>query len=353
MNKPLALGIGLLLLVFLLLFSMTYSVRFHEVAIRKTFGQSDEQRGVVTEPGLHFKLPIFADQITRLDTRLQLLESPQETIPTADGQQVVARAFLLWRVISEDGGPQNFENRYRSIESANSILQDRFRTAIAAGLSQYRFNDLLGSQSKLAQAEEAIRAELASLRSEGIEPVTVGISQVMLPPATSRAVLERMEATRERLAHAERAKGEAEAERIDSESRTMSEKILAFARQRAEEIRAVGNEEAARYIQQMSEDEDLAIFLVSLDALEASLSQRTTAVLESDMAPWHFMRLSSPVDSRGMPHPTEAMARAADARHRAAQAAQASTEGSSAADDAKSDRADATTAGQVRAEQGQ
>lgn len=314
MNKPLALGVGLLLLVFLLLFSMTYSVRFHEVAIRKTFGQADAERGVVTEPGLHFKLPIFADQITRLDTRVQLLESPQETIPTADGQQVVARAFLLWQVDTEDGGPHRFENRYRAIENANAALMDRFRTAIAAGISQYRFNDLLGSQSKLREAEESIRAELADLRADGILPVTVGISQVMLPPRTSRAVLERMEATRERLAQAERAKGQAEAERIDSESRTMAEKILAFARQRAEEIRAVGNEEAARYIQQMSEDEELAIFLVSLDALEASLSQRTTAVLEADMAPWHFMRLSSPLDSRGMPYPNEAMARASDER---------------------------------------
>ena len=345
MNKPLALGIGLLLLVVLLLFNTTYSVRYHEVAIRKTFGQSDEQRGVVTEPGLHFKLPIFADQITRLDTRLQLLESPQETIPTEDGQQVVVRAFLLWRVSTEDGGAQRFENRYRGIENANSALMDRFRTAMAAGISQFRFSDLLGSQSMLADAEQAIRAELASLQQEGIEPVSVGISQVMLPPRTSRAVLERMEATRERLAQAERAKGEDEAERIDSESRTMAEKILAFARQRAEEIRAVGNEEAARYIEQMSEDEDLAIFLVSLDALEASLSQRTTAVLEADMAPWHFMRLNSPLDSRGIPHPDEAMARAADQR-RAASAAEADDQ------EMEAERT-ATSTEQARAEQGQ
>ena len=36
------------------------------------------------------------------------------------------------------------------------------------------------------------------------------------------------------------------------------------------------------------------------------------------MAPWHFMRLSSPVDGRGFPHPNEAMARAADQRRQAA-----------------------------------
>lgn len=351
MNKPLAVGIGLLLLVFLLLFSMTYSVRFHEVAIRKTFGQSDAD-GIITEPGLHFKLPIFADQVTRLDTRMQLLESPLETIPTADGQQVVARVFLLWQVDTEGDGPQLFETRFRGVEYANAALNERFRTAIAAGIAQFRFHELLGAQSRLTDAEQAIMDELAALRNEGVRPVTVGISQVMLPARTSRAVLERMEATRERLAQAERSKGQAEAERIDSESRTMAEKILAFARQRAEEIRAVGNEEAAKYIQQMSEDEDLAIFLVYLDALEASLSERTTMVLPADMAPWHFMRLSSPVDARGIPHPTEALAQAADERRRLADATAAGNPGSS--DEEDRDREDeAAVDDQSRVEKGQ
>ncbi len=350
MNKPLAIGIGLLLLVFLLLFSMTYSVRFHEVAVRKTFGQSDAD-SIITEPGLHFKLPIFADQITRLDTRLQLLESPLETIPTNDGQQVVTRAFLLWQVDTEGEGPQLFETRYRAVENANTALNERFRTAIAAGIAQFRFHELLGSQSRLADAEQAILDELAGLRNDGIRPVTVGISQVMLPARTSRAVLERMEATRERLAQAERAKGQAEAERIDSESRTMAEKILAFARQRAEEIRAVGNEEAATYIEQMSEDEDLAIFLVYLDALEASLAENTTLVLPADMAPWHFMRLTSPVDGRGIPHPTEAMARAADERRQLAEAERVALERAEA--DGGMDKDETLADERVRAQQEQ
>jgi len=348
MNKPIAIGVGLFLLAFLLLFSTTYSVRYHEVAIRKTFGQSDSEN-IVTEPGLHFKLPIFADQVTRLDTRLQLLESALETVPTVDGQQVVIKAFMLWRVETDGAGPHEFETRYRTVENANQIMRDRFRTAMSAGVSRFAFNDLLGSDSRLADAEQAIADELSGLRSEGIRPVTIGISQVLLPPRTNAAVLERMEATRERLAQAERSKGSAEAERIDSESRTMAEKILAFARQRAEEIRAVGNEEAARYLEQMSADEDLAIFLVYLDALEASLSQRTTLVLEADLAPWHLMRLSSAVDSRGIPHPTEAMARAAQERQ---QAAKAAADDAKVASDEQDEQASEAT-GQVRAAEGQ
>ena len=47
MNKPFAVGVGLLLLVLLLLFSTTYTVKHNEVAIKQTFGKSR----VVTEAG--------------------------------------------------------------------------------------------------------------------------------------------------------------------------------------------------------------------------------------------------------------------------------------------------------------
>lgn len=302
MNKPLAIGIGLLLLICLVLFSTTYSVSFHEVAIRQTFGQATDE-SVVREPGLHFKLPIFADQITTYDTRLQLLETALDTIPTEDGQQVVIRAYMLWQIDTEGGGPRRFDTSYRSIEAATVAMEDQFRTAVAAGISQYNFDDLIGADSRLPAAEEAILSHLDSLRETGVQPRSVGISQVLLPPRVTRNVLERMKATREILGRAERFKGDAEAERIESEARTMADKIRAFAELRAEEIRAAGNEEAARYIAQMAEDVELATFLVHLQALDRALSEQTTVVLPTAFSPWHLMDIGTRVDARGLPQP--------------------------------------------------
>jgi modulator of FtsH protease HflC len=314
MNKPLTIGIGLLLLICLVLFSMTYSVSFHEVAIRQTFGQATDD-SVVTEPGLHFKLPIFADQITKYDTRLQLLETALDTIPTADGQQVVIKAYLLWQIDTNEGGPRRFDTSYRTLEAAANAIDDQFRTAVAAGISRYNFDDLIGSQSRLPDAERAILAQLESLRDTGIVPRTVGISQVLLPPRVTRNVLERMKATREILGRAERFKGDAEAERIESEARTMADKIRAFAELRAEEIRAAGNEEAARYIAQMAEDVELATFLVHLQALDRALSEHTTVVLPTAFSPWHLMDIGTRVDARGLPQaPAEAYVTLPDGR---------------------------------------
>ena len=40
MNKTFAYAVGFLLLIALVLFSMTYTVRFNEVAVRTTFGKT-------------------------------------------------------------------------------------------------------------------------------------------------------------------------------------------------------------------------------------------------------------------------------------------------------------------------
>ncbi|MDY7108708.1 MAG: SPFH domain-containing protein [Planctomycetota bacterium] len=309
MNRALAVGVGLLLVVLLLLFSTTYTVRFNEVAIKATFGQTDES-SVVREPGLHFQWPIFIDKVTKLDTRLQLVESPHEEITTADGLQIVVRAYLLWR-IREQGEKEFFEN-YGSIDEATARLPGQFRTAFSGALSQYEFDDLVGRESRLPAAEEAIRAAMTdALLTEGVEPVSVGISQVMLPAKTTRAVLQRMQATRNVRAEAERYKGNAEAERIQSEAKTMADKIRAFATQRAEEIRALGEVQAAKYLEQMSQDEeseDLAIFLVWLNALQRALGRNTTVVLPAEIEPFHLLTPGEASARGPIPQPERSVA---------------------------------------------
>lgn len=304
MNKAIALGVGLLLVVLLLLFSTTYTVKFNEVAIKATFGRTGEQ-SVIREPGLHFQWPVFIDKVTKLDTRLQLVESPHEEITTADGLQIVVRAYLLWKIRPE--GERRFFEKNSSIEGATKNLPGQFRTAFTGTLSQYNFSDLVGPASRLPAAEDAIKRALTeTLVDLGIEPVAVGISQVMLPAKTSRAVLQRMQATRNVRAEAERYKGNAEAERIQSEAKTMADKIRAFATQRAEEIRALGEVQAAKYLEQMSEDqesEDLAVFLVWLNALERALGDNTTVILPTYLEPFHLLNPKDSTTRGSIPQP--------------------------------------------------
>lgn len=327
MNKVIALSVGGVLLILLLLFSSTYTVSFHEVAIKSTFGKASDE-DVITDPGLQFKLPIFADTVQKFDTRLQYLQSPDEEIGTADQQTVVVRAFLMWRV--DPANALAFQTNYASVEEARALLRDDFRDAMSE-VGKFSFDDLLGPDSRIEDAENAVHDKLGDLREQGIKVEAVGISHLKLPPKATQAVLNRMKATRTKLAEAERSRGKSEAERIESDARTMASAIQAFAEQLAEEIRAKSNEQAARHMTTMSEDEDLAIFLVQLDALRATLSKNLTIFVEDSVAPFHMMNLLAPLSDKGIPvpdgQPGQAAAQPADDSQAAATDADDAVEG--------------------------
>ena len=304
MKKFVAIIVGLIILAVLLLFSISYKISYNEVGIRSRFGKIDES-SIIREPGLHFRLPFFADSVDTFDTRVQLIETPMDNLQTKDGQQIVARAFMFWKVDEEGQGPLEFYESFSSVDEARPVLATKFRDALSV-LSQYDLDQLLGKDSMLEEAESSILDRMKSASSEGVKPLYAGVSQIVLKEKTSQAVIARMKARRDTLAENERDRGAAEALRITSEAQTSADKILAFASQRAQEIRARGEGQAAEYLQQMSRDEDLAIFLIWLDALEQALAQNTTVILETDFAPWHLMNMESP-ESEGdlIPQPNK------------------------------------------------
>ncbi|MBG83143.1 MAG: hypothetical protein CMJ40_01200 [Phycisphaerae bacterium] len=301
MKKIAAIVIGLIILSVLLLFSMTYSVGFNQVALKSHFGKVDSS-SIIREPGLHFRWPFFADSVTTYDTRVQLLKTGQENLQTADGLQVVIQAFLLWRLDAEGEGPLKFYQSYPEMSDASGALITQFRDAVSV-VSEYEFNDLLGEGNKLNEIESKILARMGTAVSEGVKPVSAGISRILLREKVSQEVIKGMQARRNTLAENERARGEAEAERIRSEATTITDKIYAFAEQRAQEIRTRADERSARYLEEMSQDEELAVFLIWLDTLQKALSKNTTVIIDTDFAPWHLMKPESPDGSLRIPKP--------------------------------------------------
>ncbi len=302
MRRPLVIATGFAILCILLLFSMTYTVSFHEVGIQSRFGETS-QESIVRDPGLHFRLPFFADSISIIDTRLKIHQSPIEMLQTSDGQQIVVKAFLLWKVDREGTAPLDFYRSYGNTDVAKKAIDGQFRDALTA-LSAFTFDQLTGETNQLAKSEKAILGKLSLLKETGIFPVSVGINRLLLPPKTTTAVLKRMQARRDTLAEQRRAKGTADAEAIRAEALAKHDKIMAFASQRAEDIRAEGEAQAAEYLQEMGKDEELAIFLAWLDAVETALSKNTTLVLESDVAPWHLLNINQN-PTNGIPTPSQ------------------------------------------------
>ncbi len=186
-------------------------------------------------------------------------------------------------------------------------------TATKASLGRYSFDDLIGPDSKLADAEQDIRRQLDSVvYTQGITTVTVGISRVQLPTKITKAVLSRMQATRTKLAETERTAGSAEARRIRGDANTIVENLQAFAEQRAEQIKGEAQRKAAEYLEDMGEDVEFAIFQVQLDALRAALSDAATLILSDEAAPWHLLNQNNFSSTGPIPQPSKGRARSGE-----------------------------------------
>ena len=308
MSKPITIAIGILIVLVLIMFNTTYTVNFHEVAVKTRLGRPV---GIVREPGLHLKAPFFIDTVSKLDTRLQLVQSPLETVKTDDGQIVLVQAFMLWRIGGGDAGAQSFHNSYGSIDGA----QDELETLLQGSLRQvggYRFDELIGTDSKLQEAEQAILEDVKQNATTGVEPVSVGISRVLFAPKTTIAVLRRMSAVQETLANLEESRGGTEAATLKQRAQAQAQIIRDFAQQWAATIESKGNEEATRYYEEMREHADLAVFLSWLDTLRAGLRGSTTFVTDMTKAPFHMIDLDSATDGSGIPQPTGEYFKTAD-----------------------------------------
>ncbi len=293
MSKFIVIGVGAFLFVLLVLYSTSYTVRFNEVAVKTSFGKATTE-SVQTESGLRFKIPL-AQSVAKYDRRSQLVESPKMTVNTSDGQQVVIGAFLMWRInASSDESVFRFAEAYESIEAARDDLDARFVSAIRDRMTAFSFDQLIGPNNQLAAAEQAILDDLeVSVGGAGVEPVAVGISQVLLPTQTTTAVLRRMKAVSDTKADTERNKGQSEADGLLARANSLVTKLQGFTEQRVAEIKAEADMKAAVYLERMGQDEEFAIFLAWLDGLRDSLGRNTTIFLGDGNAPFHLMKLQN------------------------------------------------------------
>lgn len=274
--------VGLVIVGVLLSHMFLYQVRYDEVAVRTTFDKADES-SVQETPGLKWRWPWPINKVTLYPRRLQLLEDKIEELQTADGQSVIIRTYLTWRI--ED--PLKFYVTLKDPSEAAKQLSSRMRE-VRGLISNHRFDELVNldrSKLRLATIESDAAKMLDKALTQagyGIRVESVGIHKIILPQSTTSKVFDTMIAARERLAENARQEGLAQASAIRSEASSARDRILAFAERRAQSIRAQGDREASTRYQTFAKDEEFAIFLRKVDALKKMLDHNTTFVLSAD-----------------------------------------------------------------------
>jgi membrane protease subunit HflC len=268
-------------------FMTTYTVRFTEQAVVTTFGKADES-AVRSEPGLGFKWPYPVQSVTKYDTRARYVETRAETQGTADDRQIIVTAYLTWKVDNALRFYELYGNTgSRALDhfrNADENLKQMLRAALAE-ISSFNMTDLLSAdagKSKLAEVEsrmlENIRSRVTNKDGGALKPLSVGIAVLRLPETTTKAVIDRMQATRNQLSAQAINSGKSRAEQIKVQAESDARTIMAFADRRASVIRAQGDQEAAQYYQKQNADPDLAVFLKNIEFMKQAMSKRTTLV---------------------------------------------------------------------------
>ena len=236
-----------------------------------------ELKTVVTEPGLHFKLPAPLQNVVYLDKRILTLDaSGADLVQTSEKKNLMIDTFVKWRI----GDARRYWVSFQGSErAASDRLAMLLRDVLNIAVNKRTVNQITSSEREKAMAEisELLQARVKAL---GIDIVDVRMKRVDFTPEISESVYSRMEAERKRVASEERSKGAAQAERIRAGADRQSEVILAEAYRDAQKTKGEGDGEAARiYADAFGKDPEFARFYRSLEAYRRSFSQKSDVMV--------------------------------------------------------------------------
>jgi membrane protease subunit HflC len=252
-----------------------FIVRQTDQAIVLEFGRPIEN-GVITKPGLHWKIPI-AQTVDYFDKRiLDLDTSPQEVI-ASDQKRLVVDAFARFRIKD----PLEFYKTVRTEDTARLRLGTFLEASIRRALGAATFQDVVRDRR-----EELVKTITGQVNEEakdlGIEVVDVRIKRADLPEANSEAIYRRMQTERQREAAEFRAEGAASANRIRATADRESTIILAEANKKSELIRGDGDAERNKIFNAaFGQDPDFFSFYRSMQAYESGLKSSDTRLVIS------------------------------------------------------------------------
>jgi modulator of FtsH protease HflC len=260
-----------LLVVLALLSSTLFVVDQRQFGVVFALGQI---RNVITEPGLHAKLPPPFQNVSYIDKRLLVLESVDtDPMLTAEKQRVVIEWFVRWRV-SE---PSEFIRNVGLDEKAGASQLNRVvRNAFQEEINKRTVRDLLASRDSLvADVKREVQQAVQGAKPWGVEVVDVRITRIDYVEAITESVFKRMVAERQRVANELRSTGAAEGEKIRADADRQREVTIANAYRDAQKVKGEGDAEAARtFADAFGRDPQFAQFYRSLDAYKASFNKK-------------------------------------------------------------------------------
>ena len=248
------------ILLFIVALGSVFTVGQTEQAIVLRLGEPVAGRGLVTEPGLHFKLP-FIENVVYLDNRILFAESPNLEVLASDNQRLEVDSFLRYRIID----PLRFYQTVGGELGAKNQLASVLNSAVRRVLSEANQRQIVRDERAALMVKIKEQADLESHKF-GVSVVDARIRRVDLPQQISEKVYGRMQTERAREAAEYRAQGAEQAQRITAKADRDVIVLKAEAQRQADQTKGEGDAERNRIFAESFGKDPGLLRLLSLDA---------------------------------------------------------------------------------------
>ncbi|PJD95884.1 MAG: protease modulator HflC [Legionella sp.] len=241
----------------------------------------------VLKPGLHFKTP-FIESLRVFDTRIQTMDIKSTRIVTREKKDVMVDYYVKWQIADL---ARYFKSTGGNEFKAETLLEQQLNTLLRAQFGKRTISDVVsgGRDDVMLVLRDAAEKQAGEL---GIKVVDVRIKGIELPANTSNAIYQRMRADMQKIANRHRADGHAAAEQIQAKADADVTVLLAKTKSKAQQIRAIGQAEAATiYAKAYSQNPAFFALYRSLLAYEGSFnSKQDILVLDQSSAFFDYFK---------------------------------------------------------------
>jgi modulator of FtsH protease HflC len=296
--------------IFIVLLASFYTLPETEQAILTQFGKP--VGGLVTRPGLHFKVP-FIRNVHRFDKRWLEFDGDANEIPTKDKKYIWVDTYARWRIadplryfqaVNDERGAQSRLDDIVDGETRNAVASFDLLELVRSSNREFQITEELagiGSAEAMAQVTTG-RSKVAQIVLEkaakitpefGIELVDVRFKRINYVESVQQKVFERMISERKRIAERSRSEGQGRAAEILGQKERDMLAASSVGYRSAQEKKGEADAKAtAIYARAYGRDPEFYQFMKSMETLGAALDAGSTLVLSTDSELLRYLKTS-------------------------------------------------------------
>jgi membrane protease subunit HflC len=254
--------------------SMAFTVNETQLALKFRFGEIVRSN---YKPGLHFMIPLV-NNVRKFERRIITQSYPSESFLTNEGKILNVDFYVKWRIKDANA----YYNATGGIEDNASLrLGEIVKDSLKGVITRLTIQQVVASE-RAAVTGQLLEYAGPAFDKLGVELVDVRIRRIDLPEDVTDSVYQRMNQSFKAQANKLRSQGRAISDTTTAEAERERTEILATATKESERIRGEGDARAAEiYAQVHSRNPEFYAFYRSLQAYRKSLGTGDDVIVVS------------------------------------------------------------------------